>query len=94
MYLQMAGETGLLGLAAFLLFLFQVFRQAFNTLRKLNDRYLKIIGLSLIACIIAFLANGLTETSLYYPRVVMIFWYLIGLSLALGKFTYPKKNAV
>ena len=92
-YLQMAGETGLLGLAAFLLFLFQVFRQAFNTSRKLNDGYLKIIGLSLIACIIAFLVNGLTETSLYYPRVVMIFWYLIGLSLALGKFTYLKKNA-
>ncbi len=84
-YLQMAGETGLLGLAAFLLFLFQVFRQAFNTSRKLNDGYLKIIGLSLIACIIAFLVNGLTETSLYYPRVVMVFWYLIGVSLSLNR---------
>ncbi len=84
-YLQMAGETGLLGLVAFLLFLFQVFRQAFNKLRKLNDKYLKIIGLSLIACIIAFLVNGLTETSLYYPRVVMVFWYLIGVSLSLNR---------
>lgn len=84
-YLQMAGETGLLGLAVFLLFLFQVFRQAFNTLRKLNDGYLKIIGLSLVACVIAFLVNGLTETSLYYPRVVMVFWYLIGVSLSLNR---------
>lgn len=84
-YLQMAGETGLLGLAVFLLFLFQVFRQAFNTLRKLNDKYLKIIGLSLVACVIAFLVNGLTETSLYYPRVVMVFWYLIGVSLSLNR---------
>ena len=84
-YLQMAGETGLLGLAAFLLFLFQVFRQAFNTSRELNDKYLKIIGLSLVACVIAFLVNGLTETSLYYPRVVMVFWYLIGVSLSLNR---------
>jgi hypothetical protein len=39
----------------------------------------------LIACLIAFLVNGLTETSLYYPRVVMIFWYLIGISLSLNR---------
>jgi len=84
-YLQMAGETGLLGLAAFILFLFQVFRQAFNTVPKLNDGYLKIVAISLIACIIAFLINGLTETSLYYPRVAMIFWYLIGVSLSLKR---------
>ncbi|TAM36244.1 hypothetical protein EPN54_05665 [bacterium] len=92
-YLQMAGETGLLGLLAFILFLFQVFRRAFKTLPRLNDGYLKITALSLIACMIAFLINGLTETSLYYPRVAMIFWYLIGLSLALGKFANPKENA-
>lgn len=84
-YLQTAGEVGLLGLGMFLLFLFQVFRRAFNTLPKLNDEYLKIIALGLIACIIAFLINGLTETSLYYPRVVMVFWYLIGFGLALGR---------
>lgn len=84
-YLQTAGEVGLLGLAAFLLFIFQVFRQAFKTLRKLNDGYLKIISVSVIASVIAFLVNGLTETSLYYPRVVMIFWYLIGISLSLNR---------
>jgi len=84
-YLQMAGEIGLLGLLAFILFLFQVFRQAWNTLRKLKDKYLEIIALSLIASLIAFLTNALTETSLYYPRIVMIFWYLIGVSLSLNR---------
>jgi len=92
-YLQMAGETGLLGLGVFLLFLFQVFRRAFKTLARLNDGYLKTTALSLIACMIAFLINGLTETSLYYSRVAMIFWYLIGMSLALGKFANPSENA-
>lgn len=86
-YLQMAGETGLLGLFAFLWFLFAVFKQAAGVLRKLDDAYLRAIGMCLVACFIAFLINGLTETSLYYARVSMIFWYLIGLSLALKKFT-------
>jgi putative inorganic carbon (hco3(-)) transporter len=84
-YLQTAGEVGLLGLAMFLLFLFQVFRRALLVWRRLSDEYLKITALSLIACLIAFLVNGLTETSLYYPRVVMIFWYLIGISLSLNR---------
>lgn len=90
-YLQMAGETGLLGLLAFLCFLFAVFRQALKTFNKLNDKYLKIVSISLIGCLIAFLVNGLTETSLYYPRVVMVFWYFIGVSLALKKFTDGQK---
>jgi len=84
-YLQTAGEVGLLGLGMFLLFLFQVFRQVLLVSRRSNDAYLKIISLSISASLIAFLVNGLTETSLYYPRVVMVFWYLIGLGLALGR---------
>lgn len=91
-YLHMGGEIGLLGLCAFLLFLFQVFWRAFYVLRKLHDEYLKIVGLSLLACVIAFLINGLTETSLYYPRVAMVFWYLIGTSLALGKFVHGQEK--
>ncbi|MFH0855148.1 MAG: O-antigen ligase family protein [Candidatus Omnitrophota bacterium] len=84
-YLQMAGETGLLGLFSFLWFLFVVFKQAMRSFRKLDDPYLKAAAISLVACIIGFLVNGLTETSLYYARVSMVFWYLIGVSLALGR---------
>jgi len=84
-YLQMAGEIGLLGLLAFLWFLVQVFRRGFKTYQTIKEEYLKIVVLSLIACFIAFLINGLTETSLYYSRVVMVFWYLIGVSLALPR---------
>jgi len=91
-YLQMAGEIGLLGLAAFLLFLFQVFRRVLNVSRRLSDEYLKIIALSLAASLIAFLVNGLTETSLYYPRVAMIFWYLIGVSLSLNRLAIESPN--
>lgn len=84
-YLQMAGETGLLGLAAFFLFLFLVFKNAWNTYFNLKNEFLRAVCLSLIACLFAFLVNGLTETSLYNSRVAMIFWYLIGISLSLKR---------
>ena len=85
-YLHMAGEVGLLGLAAFFWFLFVLFRQGYKAYIKLNDDYLKIIAISLLACFLSFLINGLTETSLYNSRVAMVFWYLIGVSLVLNKF--------
>lgn len=92
-FLQMAGETGLLGLAAFLWLLFRIFKKSASIYKGLTDEYLKVVSLSLIACFIAFLVNGLTETSLYYSRVAMIFWYLVGLSLALGKFINADNTA-
>jgi len=62
-----------------------VFRKVFGASRGLSDEYLKISALSLIACLIAFLVNGLTETNLYYSRVAMIFWFLIGVGLSLNR---------
>ncbi|HTY45852.1 MAG TPA: O-antigen ligase family protein [Patescibacteria group bacterium] len=82
-FLHMAGEIGLLGLAAFIWFLFAVFRRGIRLFRRTPDDYVKVLAVSALACCAAFLINGLTETSLYYARVSMTFWYMAGLSLAL-----------
>jgi putative inorganic carbon (hco3(-)) transporter len=89
-FLQMAGETGLLGLGVFLVFLFSVFKAVCQAFRKNTDTFLKAFSVSVLAAIFAFLINGLTETSLYHSRLVMIFWFLIGLGLALVKI--PERN--
>lgn len=89
-YLQMAGETGLLGLGAFIWFLVALFQSGLKSYIRLNDEFLKSVSLSLLACLIAFLTNGLTETSLYYARVSMVFWYIAGIILALKKFENAK----
>ncbi len=86
-FLHMAAEIGLIGLGIFIWLLYKLFMECNNIYRKLEDGYLKIISLSLSACLIAFLVNGLTESSLYYSRVAIIFWYIMGLALALNKFT-------
>jgi len=90
-FLHMAGEVGLVGLGVFLWLLFRLFKKSRHIYKSLKDEYYKVLSLSVAACLIAFLVNGLTETSLYYARVSMIFWYFIGLTLALERFTDGRK---
>jgi len=84
-FLQMGGEMGLLGLGVFLAFLFFSLKAIWLAFKKNADPFLKALSVSVFAAIIAYLINGLTETSLYYARVVMIFWFLIGVGLALNR---------
>ena len=84
-FLQMGGEMGLLGLGTFLIFLFFTLRSIWSTFKRNTDPFLKAFSISVFAAIIAYLINSLTETSLYYARIVMIFWFLIGVGLALNR---------
>jgi O-antigen ligase len=84
-FLQMGGEMGLLGLGVFFIFLFFVLKSIWSAFKRNIDPFLKALCVSVFAAIMAYLINGLTETSLYYARLVMIFYFLIGVGLALGK---------
>ncbi|MBM3249780.1 MAG: O-antigen ligase family protein [Candidatus Omnitrophica bacterium] len=89
-FLHMAAEIGLVGLGIFLWLLCQLFLALAAVYRRLKDDYLKVTLLSLIACLVSFLVNGLTESSLYSSRLAVIFWYLAGFALGLKKFTDEK----
>jgi len=84
-FLQMAGEMGLLGLGVFLTFIVLSLRSIWSVFKRNEDLFLKGLSISVFAAIVAYLINGLTETSLYYSRVAMIFWFLIGTGLALTR---------
>lgn len=89
-FLHMAGEVGLFGLGAFLVFLFLVLKRVWVAFRKSPDPFLRGLAISVFAAIIAYLINGLTETSLYYSRIVMVFWFILGIGLALDRVTNKK----
>jgi len=91
-FLHMAAEIGLIGLGIFIWLLYKLFRECVNIYKRLDDFFLKIVSLTLSSCLLAFLINGLTESSLYSSRVAMIFWYLAGFSLALNKFVDVNKS--
>jgi len=87
-YLHMAAEVGLFGFGIFAWFLLAVFKQLKRILAASQDNLVTYCTVSLIACLIAFLINGLTESSLFYSRVAPLFWFLIGYSLSF-KNLYP-----
>ena len=77
-YLQMAAETGILGLASFLWILFVFFRTGFKFLN--NKKNPLLIGL--IAGILAFLIQAFFDTHLYSLQLVVLFWFMMGLTMA------------
>ncbi len=89
-FLHMAGEIGLLGCAVFAWFLWALFREAARMYRRMVYPFLKAAALGVTACLIGFLANGLTESSLYYSRVALLFWYLTGFLFALQRLSYEE----
>lgn len=83
--LHLAGENGVVGLAVFLWVLWGIGAYGIRAYRRLKERYAKDICLFLLACCLSFLVNGLTESSMYYSRVSLIFWYLAGMAISVGR---------
>lgn len=84
-FLHIAGEVGLVGLLIFLFLLCKIFNCIYIIYKKTRDSFYRSLCLSLNYAVIAFLINGFAETSLYYKRVSVIFYFMVGLILALYK---------
>ncbi|MFH1848397.1 MAG: O-antigen ligase family protein [Candidatus Omnitrophota bacterium] len=82
-YLQMAGEIGLLGLGVFLLIMAALFLEIKGSYQKSGSDFVKNAALGLGCGVLAFLLNGLTESSFYFSKIVVVFWVITGLAVSL-----------
>ncbi|MBM3251208.1 MAG: O-antigen ligase family protein [Candidatus Omnitrophica bacterium] len=82
-FLHMASEIGLFGLFIFLWLLFIIFVRWKKFYFQCDSDFLKVCSLGIIGGIIAFLVNGLTETTLYYSKIAPLFWYQVGILLGI-----------
>jgi len=80
-YLQMFAETGLFGLTAFLWVLFTFF---VTGLRQLNKQYNALL-LGALSGILGFSVHAFFDTHLYSLQLVVLFWFTLGLSMAIIK---------
>lgn len=92
-FLHMAGESGLAGFGVFLWFVFALFQGAADARRTDRDPRARDMILFVMMGLVSFLINGLTESSLYYSRVALIFWYLTGVLLSLTSLRYHAQEA-
>ena len=72
--LLVAATTGIIGLLSFSLFLAAIFKGA---LEGVGKNYLKLISLASIASLIV---HSQFVNSLFFPQIMVIFWFLLGLS--------------
>ncbi len=77
-FLQMGAETGLSGLFAFLGILFVFFKTGLGYLKQKKD----MLVLGLLSGILAFLVHAFFDTHLYSLQLVVLFWYMLGLTMA------------
>lgn len=77
-YLQKAAEIGLPGLLAFLWLLFLYFKTGFLYLKSNKD----YLVLGILSGILAFLVHAFFDTHFYSLQLVILFWYMLGLTIA------------
>ena len=89
-FLQITAETGLVGLATFLLFLAGLGAFTWKAL-KVSDRELssedqptRILLIGLAAALLAFLVQSFLDTNLYALRQAALFWTLAGMTLGIS----------
>ncbi|MDD5560572.1 MAG: O-antigen ligase family protein [Candidatus Omnitrophica bacterium] len=80
-YLQKAAETGLPGLLAFLFVLYSFFRMGLRYLNQKKD----YLALGFLSGILAFLAHAFFDTHFYSLQLVVLFWFMLGLTVAIIK---------
>ncbi len=85
-YLLIAEETGLLGLAAYLLTLATLFQQGMRRLVSCRDAHLQAILAGLLAAMAAACTAGILDHyffNLVFPHMAALFWLLAGLVMVI-----------
>ncbi|HDZ76914.1 MAG TPA: hypothetical protein ENH41_02375 [Candidatus Omnitrophica bacterium] len=81
-YLQTLAETGIVGLSAFMLFLFSWLKRTCKVLSRRGNTFYQLSFMGLTTGIVAYLLNSFVDTNFYSLPIAVLFWYLLGLQQA------------
>jgi putative inorganic carbon (HCO3(-)) transporter len=87
-YLQMAAETGLVGLACFLWMLFVLLRQGLNYCNQIKDLWPLTLLRGTVSGLFGFLAQSFFDNTFYTVQLVVFMWLIFGLMAAVIRL-YP-----
>lgn len=89
-YLQMAADTGIVGLLSFIAFVTAVILKALRSLATIKDPSYHYLLLGVALGLIAFLLHSFVDTNLYSLNLAALFWLSAGLILAIIKIAETK----
>jgi putative inorganic carbon (HCO3(-)) transporter len=87
-YLQMAAETGIIGLGMFIWVMVMLFKTSISFLKKMKieteeDRFYQAFGLGILGGITGCLIHSFVDNNLYILLLATFFWVLVGLSISI-----------
>jgi len=82
-YLQMAAETGILGLGCFLFMLFVLFRHGLIYCSQIHDPWILNALQGVLTGIFALFVQSFLDNTLYTVQLSMFMWLMIGMAVAL-----------
>jgi len=82
--LEVAVETGVIGLAAFGALLTSLFARAHLSFWRSNDSVHRWLVVGCTSAIVGLMAHGLVDTVFYRPQVQFIFWLMVAIVVALS----------
>ena len=91
-YLQMWGETGILGLLAFLALLLWQLKSGVKAFCAAADVRLRRLLAAAIGGFCGILVIGLAEYTWFYPRNMFTWWFLFGVIAACVKLAHLQKD--
>ncbi len=81
LYLQLVCDTGICGLAVFVLLMIGFYRMMFTAIAQETDRSAKIFQIAGVSGVSGFLLQSMTDYTFYNYRVMLLFWVMLGLSV-------------
>jgi len=92
-FLQVAAEMGIVGLAIFIWLIFMVYKEGLSYV-KISEGPILAIGIGLIGGITAFLIHGLVDAASLGNHLFLIFWFFTGIIIAVRKIEFEAKYSV
>jgi O-antigen ligase len=85
LFLQLACDAGIVGLALFLMVVFSYYRMTFGAFSEEKDHETRVYLIAGISAVSGFLLQGLTDYSFYNHRVTLFFWVVVALGSVLAR---------
>ncbi len=91
-FLKTAVETGLLGLSAFIVLIYQLIINCVRTIRITFDKSLKELEIGIFAGLIGVICHNFVENIFEVPMMTSCFWTLTAVMMHLWYLNYKKKQ--
>ncbi|MCL2603645.1 MAG: O-antigen ligase family protein [Defluviitaleaceae bacterium] len=91
-FLDIFIHSGIGAITAFMAYLFRLFKRGISAHMASTDKEYKILMAAGIASLVVFIVFGIGEYVWFYPRVMLVFWMIAGITVAipgLPKETHP-----